>query len=223
MNTFNEQAFQENPNKTYKSNNYGDFRVTGYIDCFNVNIEFLATGFKLTTRAGDIRKGNAKDKLKPSVCGIGFIGVGIGNHKLSINRKHTKAYKTWNSMLQRCYCPKTQERQPTYIGCSVAPIWHNFQNFAVWFELNYQDGLQLDKDIIKKDNKVYCPEFCKFVTLAENNTEANAKHYKFISHQGALTKIYNLAEFCRNNDLNTSHMSQVHLDKRPHHKGWRLA
>ena len=33
-------------------------------------------------------------------------------------------------MLERFHDSKYQEKRPTYIGCSVAEEWHNFQIFA---------------------------------------------------------------------------------------------
>ena len=204
--------------KIYESNNYGPFKIVSYSGYDSVEVMFIDTGYRTTTEAGNVRRGNVKDYLAPSVFGVGFIGDGI--HKTKINGKQTKAYKTWSSMFVRCYCPKLHAKYPTYKECSVGKEWLNFQAFAEWFYNNYTDGLHLDKDIIKKGNKIYCPEFCKFVTHTENVIEAHAKNYEFISPDGIVTKIYNLADFCRNNKLNTSHMSNVNRGKRKHHKGW---
>lgn len=44
---------------------------------------------------------------------------------------------------------------------------------------------------------------------------------KFISPTGETVSVNNLAEFCRNNKLTHSAMSQVLSGKRPHHKQWR--
>lgn len=67
-------------------------------------------------------------------------------------------------MFKRCYDPKSLARDPTYIGCTVHPDWHNFQNFAKWFECQYRtDGWQLDKDLTIEGNKVYSSDTCTFV------------------------------------------------------------
>lgn len=66
-------------------------------------------------------------------------------------------------MLQRCYDPKLHLRHPTYKECNVIEEWHNFQNFASWFEKNYIDGYQIDKDLLVEGNKIYSPETCCFV------------------------------------------------------------
>ena len=43
-------------------------------------------------------------------------------------------YRAWTSMLKRCYSIKSQERQPTYKGCSVTDEWLTFSNFKSWME-----------------------------------------------------------------------------------------
>lgn len=95
-------------------------------------------------------------------------GVGYnsgGKYKSKIDGKVTNTYRTWQNMLSRAYCPKYQARQPTYIGCSVAEGWLEYQNFAEWFESHeYSDyGYQLDKDLLLPGNKIYAPNRCVFV------------------------------------------------------------
>lgn len=108
-------------------------------------------------------QGLIKNKNKPFVCGIGFMGYGEYSMKTD-----KKCNQVWRGMIQRCYDNGTKERQQTYIGCSVHPDWHNFQNFAKWFYNNYKNGFQLDKDILVKDNKIYGPNTCCFVPTEIN-------------------------------------------------------
>jgi len=108
-----------------------------------------------------LKRGEIKNPYHPSVCGVGYFGVGV--YKSQINKKQTKVYKTWHAMLHRCYDEKTQKRYPTYKDCIVDEQWHNFQNFAKWFDENYIDGFDLDKDILVKGNRVYSTETCCFV------------------------------------------------------------
>lgn len=87
-------------------------------------------------------------------------------------------YQKWTSMIKRCYSSKYQARQPTYIGCTVCDDWLTFSNFAKWFDLNNVDGWELDKDIIKMGNKVYCPSLCIFVPKSINalmNSHASSR------------------------------------------------
>ncbi len=162
-----------------------------------------------------------KDRLCPSVHGVGFIG--IGKHSSRDNGKVSKSYATWKGMLARCYYPKYQEIYPTYKGCTVHISWHNFQVFAEWFDMNYIKGYHLDKDIKLEGNKVYNSEYCSFVSAKENVAKAHAKHYKITSPAGELFEVYNLNQFCLVNNLDQGHMSKVVSGKRKHHKKWRLS
>ena len=78
-------------------------------------------------------------------------------------------YRTWKSMLRRCYSIKTQNNQPTYIGCTVSKEWLTFSNFRSWMETQNFEGNQLDKDLLIEGNKVYSPQTCVFVTQTVNN------------------------------------------------------
>ena len=204
--------------KIYNSAKCGQFKILNYINCYSVEIGFLDTGYKTTARVGNIRNGLVKDKLAPIVYGVGFMGE--GKHKPTINGKNTKPYKTWCGMLERCYSDKYQAKYPTYIGCSVDPIWHNFQNFTKWFDKNYIEGYYLDKDIKVEGNKIYSPENCLFVSAKENAIKALAKYYVFTSPEGETVNVYNLCEFCRENGLNQGHMGKVAKGKANHHKQW---
>ena len=73
-------------------------------------------------------------------------------------------YRTWMNMIKRCYDAKIQERQPTYIGCTVFEEWKIFSNFRVWMMTQDWEGSQLDKDLLIEGNKVYSPETCVFVS-----------------------------------------------------------
>lgn len=114
-----------------------------------------------------IKKGQVKNPFHPSVHGIGFIGV--GTHIAHIKRKPTKTYNTWIDMIRRCYSTKSLIKRPTYKSVSVCEDWHDFQNFAQWFEENYIEGLDLDKDLLSGDKKVYSPKTCCFLSNEENN------------------------------------------------------
>ena len=121
-----------------------------------------SNGHVVVVQAGNLRDGRVKNPYHRSIFGVGFVGV--GNHLVSVNGKHTPAYKTWRGMFERCYNPKFHARYPTYIGCSVHPDWHNFQSFAEWFERQYfATCWQLDKDLIVEGNKVYSVDTCVFL------------------------------------------------------------
>ncbi|HRN97581.1 MAG TPA: hypothetical protein PLZ58_04005 [Candidatus Saccharibacteria bacterium] len=120
-------------------------------------------------------------KMKPKklVCGVGnndadyvttkMETIGYVNGKQKQKRVWECPYfRAWTDMLNRCYDAKTQERQPTYKGCSVAEDWLTFSNFKSWMEKQDFEGKQLDKDLLFEGNKVYSSATCVFVTRAVN-------------------------------------------------------
>ena len=115
-------------------------------------------------RYESFKYGMIKNPYKKSVHSVGFLGV--GSYKTSINGKHVKSYTTWRSMLARCY--DVIQSTATYKDVTVCEEWHNFQNFAKWFEENYTEGFELDKDIICPSCKVYSPSTCCFVPQEVN-------------------------------------------------------
>jgi len=101
-------------------------------------------------------------KTDKTVQGVGYLGNGA--YKSKVLGKQTPAYKTWGSMLMRCYNPEYQRKFPTYVGCTVHPDWHNFQVFAEWFEGQRRAaGWALDKDLISGGNKIYSKDTSTFL------------------------------------------------------------
>lgn len=92
-------------------------------------------------------------------------GVGVNDYDgpVTENGKNIKSYATWTNMIARCHSSKSLSRNQTYIRCSVCEEWLLFSNFKKWFDENYVEGFELDKDILVEGNKVYSPEFCRFV------------------------------------------------------------
>ena len=107
-----------------------------------------------------------------------FYGIAYNSktkYAVSMKGKPTKAYTTWYNMIQRCYCPKIQERCPTYIGCAVSDEWLDYQCFAEWFysQTYRKMGYQLDKDILFRGNKLYSPSTCCLVPAQINSLLLN--------------------------------------------------
>lgn len=165
-----------NKGDVYSSNAYGDFVIVDYINAKNVIVRFVDTGFVTTSESVNVLRGSVKDKMMPIVYDVGFVGE--GRFSPSVNRKHTGAYVRWKGMLKRCYCEESLKVRPTYRGCTVCAEWHNFQNFAEWYESNHVDGRHMDKDIKIDGNKIYSPSTCLFVTQKENNKKARETKLK---------------------------------------------
>lgn len=107
---------------------------------------------------------------KPTSLGGGVVDV---DFFIGMNYDNIWQYKLWQNMLYRAYCPKHKLRFPTYVGVTVCNEWLYFGNFLEWVnrEVGYgghKKGFALDKDLLIKGNKVYCPEACSFVPDAVN-------------------------------------------------------
>lgn len=84
-----------------------------------------------------------------------------------IQIKHP-AYSVWGNMLQRCYNIKYKDKHPTYLNITCCQEWLLFTNFAKWFKDNYIEDCQLDKDLLVKDNLIYSPNTCLFISKELN-------------------------------------------------------
>ena len=139
------------------------FTIIEYINSANVVVEF-EDGYRRKTDYKSCVKGSVKNLIFPNVFGVGYIGE--GEYTSKTKGCDERAYEIWQGMLERCYS-RHSEKYPTYVGCAVCEEWHNYQNFAKWYEGNYYeiDGerMCLDKDILVKGNKTYSPETCVFV------------------------------------------------------------
>ena len=119
--------------------------------------------------------------MSKKVHSVGFNTKGIYSAMESPNVK-TKAYCVWKDMLRRGYSESYKKKRPTYKDVTVCEYWWDYQNFARWFESNYKEGFQLDKDIVSRGNKMYCPEFCRFIPQDLNsllvNREGGSRNYE---------------------------------------------
>ena len=157
----------------YKNNEGYEVEIIEYMNATNCTIKF--NDIKQTVlekvQYANIKRGTVTNPFHPSVCGVGYLG--IGKHTCMLNGEISKTYKVWYNMLLRCYDEKIHQKYPTYKDVTVCDEWKCFQNFAQWFEENYNpevmEGWHLDKDILAKENKLYSHETCAFVP-AEINT-----------------------------------------------------
>ena len=88
----------------------------------------------------------------------------------------TWKYNKWQSMLRRCFDNKCKEKHPTYKDVTCCDRWLCFANFLEDLEILKQEynwdeneTLNLDKDILNKNNKIYSLENCVLVPDWINN------------------------------------------------------
>jgi hypothetical protein len=155
--------------KEYKTTEGYTATILEYNGWYNVKIQLNDGTILENIIMSSLKVGNVKNPNHKTTLNVGYFGIGKYNSK-----DNSQAYIIWRAMFQRCYDKKYQEKQPTYKGCSVAEEWHNFQNFAKWYEENYNPETmhkwQLDKDTLFKGNKVYSKETCCFLPRDINNS-----------------------------------------------------
>ena len=204
--------------------NYGDLCIIDIKNKSNVLVRFIDTGYEVSAKASSILNGTVKDRLMPKIQGAGFVGV--GDYKTSISGRQTVHYSKWHSMLQRCYSHKYHARNPTYKDCTVCDEWHNFQNFARWYDKNSNgiDCAELDKDILIKGNKTYGPETCLIVTKSENLKARGQEKPISLKRKidGSVVSFCSISEAARVLGLDKGHTAKVVRGERMSHKGWVL-
>ncbi len=146
-------------------NKFGDVaKIIEYIDSNHLTIEFqdekranIATSYK------NLKNRDFKNPYGKRIFGVGCIGNAKSRNK---NGDKKKSYTTWFAMIQRCY-KECFEKKTTYKDCLVCDEWLCYENFEKWFDENYYEIpgeiVDLDKDILSKENKIYSPNTCIFV------------------------------------------------------------
>lgn len=108
-------------------------------------------------------RGNVKNPMMPTFCGVGYIGIG------PYGAKDKKAYNLWYEMLRRTINNKNlPPRSVSYKDVTVCSEWLCFQNFAKWYyDQSYHNcrddkgrHYHLDKDLLVKGNRNYSPDKC---------------------------------------------------------------
>ena len=169
MKYLNDVSYKDCVGKVCKSKLSGDFKILKYNDAYNVDVQFVNTGFETIATLGNIRNGNVKDQYSPSVFGVGVLGT---KYPTKINGVQTKEYVLWMNMLRRCYSDDFKKRNPTYEGCEVGDNFKYYEYFYEWCHKQIgfgNKGWHLDKDLLIKGNKVYSENVCVFIP-SEINT-----------------------------------------------------
>lgn len=176
----NHGAFINRIGKEYFSNEGFWMKIIadrGTLDC---DVQF-SDGVIVTNKTfNNIKLGQISHPNFKSFYGVGYKG--IGDYALSINGKKTKSGSIWESMMTRCYNPN-KLKNPSYKDCTIDERFHCFQDFAKWFEENWnplwEGRWELDKDILQKGNKIYSPETCCFVPCEINSQFKKSKDNGF--------------------------------------------
>lgn len=125
-----------------------NIEILEIIPGYKRKIKFIETGYIGVYRNANIRTGEIKDPYHKSVHGVGYLGAGDYTSK-------NKAHPIWSAMISRCYSALSSNQS------KVCDRWHNYQNFATWYNSNYVEGFEVDKDLARQ--WLYSPETCYFL------------------------------------------------------------
>lgn len=99
-----------------------------------------------------------------------FYGVGFNDKSRPAKDLTRNApiyhYNIWKKMLRRCYDLDFHVLQPSYTNCHISENFKSYSYFYDWCEKQIGFGehnFELDKDILKKGNKIYSEETCVFI------------------------------------------------------------
>ena len=158
-------------------------KIMEYNNCDDIIVEFQDEHkYRVHTQYSNFKKGKCKNPYFASVFGHGYLGVDKNSNVPKISElkdgKWCSAweYDRWRNMLIRCFDNKYKEKEPTYKNVTCYNRWLCFANFLEDFEIlkqeyNWDDDikLNLDKDILNKNNKIYSLENCVLVPDWINN------------------------------------------------------
>lgn len=147
-----------------------------------IRVRFHNTGFECDFHRSVICYNRVKDYMHPTKYGIGYLGAPTINDEDPIKALITRM---WNSMMIRCYDPKKlNEAGKSYRNCTISRDWWNLENFKSWCidQISagyYQDGWELDKDLLVKGNTLYSSETCVFLPVRLNQLQQVKKDSEY--------------------------------------------
>lgn len=165
---YNKKMKQELVGAVFLTNSCGKVVVVSYHNASNIIVRFVNTGAIKSTRMDRLRSGAVRDNSRKTVKYYGeeFIGCGTGVSY----KQNEHAYYQWRSIIMRCYKPNWKGCAAAYKSCVMSKEWHDFEKFLEWYNANkITDTCCVDKDLLKKDNNIYCSENCCLVPQQINN------------------------------------------------------
>lgn len=145
----------------YQTKHGGTCQIIEIRNLKSITVVF-SNGYRTTCTLANLKEGSVFNPYQPKLYGVGFIGEGTNSAK--IDGKISYNYDRWRGMLRRCYSEEMAIKSPTYLGCSVAEEWHNYQNFCEWSNRQvYELDFKLDKDLLINGNKLYSAETCVYL------------------------------------------------------------
>lgn len=170
----------------YLSKHNGEFTVVSFENSRNITIRFTATGTIKKICGSQFEKGNVADPLAPKL--IYGWGVNDAPYKIyttelvrgkQVVTGRCPYYSDWVGMLMRCFSNKLKTKHPAYADCFCDVRWKHFSDFKRWVEeqpnKNWQN-CELDKNILRINNKCYGPDTCVYVNRETNQFVKTSSH-----------------------------------------------
>lgn len=134
----------------------------------------------------------------------------VGGH--STHKTYKYLYQQWKHLQNRSKARKAKGER-----CEV--LFEGYLDFSEWaISSGWRKGLAVCRE---GDVGDYSKDNCRIDTVSSNSVEAHAKIWKLLSPDGKTLEVYNLKQFCLDNNLQQSKMSLVMNGGRTHHKGWK--
>lgn len=98
------------------------------------------------------------------------FGVGDSSGATTqVNGADKVSYSVWCQILRRITGNHSDKSTNTrYKDVTICDKWLKFANFEEWFDANYVEGFQLDKDLRVIGSRVYSEDTCEFVPTQIN-------------------------------------------------------
>jgi hypothetical protein len=148
-----------------KEDKYGTImKIIEYHNAHNILIEFQDENKAVVeTSYCHFDRNEVRNPYQKYAYGVGYIG---SLYDKKINGKDI-SYTNWFEMLRRCYSVESKFVNSAYNECTCCEDWLCYSKFKEWFSKNYYscngDRMEVDKDILVKNNKNYSPETCLIV------------------------------------------------------------
>ena len=82
--------------EVFETNTCGNLVVIKYINSRNTLVKFIDTGYQCLADMGNIKKGEVKDKLLPSVQGVGILGDAPIRENGRLLKEYKISHGPWN-------------------------------------------------------------------------------------------------------------------------------
>lgn len=129
-------------------------------------------------------------------------------------------FNTWSGIKARCY-NRQDKRYKAYgeKGVTMDETWYNdFWEFKRWcMDNGWKRGMFLCRS---GDTGNYEPSNVRVDTPQSNVEEAIAMYWNVRKPCGQKLTIFNLAKFCRENNLDSANMHRVMVGSQQQYKGW---